>query len=88
MTHETIGLLAAFLTTSAFLPQVIKAWKTRSVEDISLLMYVLFTAGIALWLCYGIVIKNRPIIIANASTLTFAISILYLKICETYKKKN
>lgn len=83
---ETIGLIAATLTTLSFLPQVIQAWKTRSVDDISLTMYIMFTTGLAMWLIYGIMIKNFPIIISNVVTLTFAASILFLKI-KSLKKK-
>lgn len=83
---ETIGLVAAFLTTMSFLPQVVQAWRTRSVEDISLTMYVMFTLGLAMWLIYGIMIENLPIIISNMITLTFASSILFLKLKSKLKK--
>lgn len=75
-----IGLAAGFCTTVAFLPQVIKTWKTKSAKDLSLGMYILFCVGIILWLTYGIIISDLPVILTNAATLTLAISILYFKL--------
>ena len=81
MTPSTIlGLIAGTCTTAAFLPQLIKIWKTRSTRDISLLMYVVICTGILLWLIYGIMIGSVPVIIANAVTLVIAAMILVLKI--------
>lgn len=75
-----IGMAAAVLTTAAFAPQAIKAWRTRSTKDVSLAMFALIVAGIALWLIYGILIDDAPLIIANAVTLILAGSILLAKI--------
>ncbi|HOK13534.1 MAG TPA: SemiSWEET transporter [Candidatus Kapabacteria bacterium] len=81
MTIETIiGLLAAIMTTSAFIPQAVRVIKTRHTKDISLYMYVIFVVGLILWLTYGILLINLPIIIANIFSLIFASIILYLKI--------
>ena len=77
--YQIIGLAAAMLTTGAFLPQVIRVVKTRSTHDISLAMFVLFCTGIFLWLIYGILIKDMPIIIANAATFILATIILIYK---------
>lgn len=77
---EVIGGAAAILTTSAFIPQVWKVWKTRHTHDISLLMYTLFTCGVALWLVYGALLGSWPIIIANAITLLLAGAVLMLKL--------
>ena len=74
-----IGLTAGFLTTISFLPQVIKTWKTRSAKDLSLSMFMIFWLGVMLWLIYGILIEDTPIVIANALTLTLASVILYFK---------
>jgi len=75
-----IGFLAAVGTTSAFIPQVIRIIKTRDTKGISLFMYIIFTTGVALWLAYGALLNNLPIIIANVITLILAITILFLKI--------
>lgn len=77
---EIIGLFAGGLTTIAFIPQVIKVWKTKSTHDISLAMFVMFWIGILLWLVYGIMIGSKAIMIANSLTLILAGSILYFKI--------
>lgn len=75
-----IGLMAGFCTTIAFLPQAVKTWKSKSAKDLSLGMYSIFCTGVILWLTYGILISDLPIIITNAATLTLAMSILYFKL--------
>ncbi len=75
-----IGLLAGALTTVAFFPQLHKAWTSKSTKDVSISMYIIFCAGIFLWLLYGIFIKSLPVILANAVTFVLAASILLLKI--------
>lgn len=69
---------AAALTTFSFLPQVLKVWRSRRADDISLATYGMFCAGIALWLAYGLLIGDWPIIVANIITLTLAGSVLVL----------
>lgn len=71
-----IGLMAATCTTMAFLPQVFKIWRTRSVEDLSLGTFSIFSTGVALWLAYGILIEDIPVIIANLVTLVLQSIIL------------
>ena len=71
-----LGLVAATLTTASFVPQVLKAWRSGSSADLSLGMYSLFAAGIALWLAYGIAIRDLPIIASNVVTLVLVLSIL------------
>jgi len=75
-----IGSLAGALTTIAFIPQVIRTWKTRSARDISLVTYLLFSCGVLLWLIYGILLQAMPVILANGVTLLLSASILALKI--------
>ena len=74
-----IGLTAAACTTWAFLPQVIKIFKTKDTRGISLLMYIIFTTGIALWLIYGLIIMDLPLIAANFITFLLSFSVLLLK---------
>ena len=74
-----IGLIAGTLTTVSFLPQVIRVWKTHSTKDLSLVMFLLFSAGVVMWLIYGIYLGQLPVIIANAVTLVLAIIILIFK---------
>ena len=75
-----IGLLAGSLTTVAYIPQVIKIWKTKSAEDLSTGMFVILSAGIFLWLVYGFLIGSLPVILANGVTLVFSGFVLVLKI--------
>jgi MtN3 and saliva related transmembrane protein len=80
MDQELLGFLAGALTTSAFLPQVWKVWKTRSTKDISLGMYVVFVTGVGLWLVYGVLSNSFPIIAANAMTFVLAFFVLAMKL--------
>ncbi|MCK4734791.1 MAG: SemiSWEET transporter [Methanophagales archaeon] len=75
-----IGLLAAMCTTIAFLPQVIKTVKTKETKDISRLMYIILTTGILLWVVYGLLTMDLPIILANSITFILALIVLMLKI--------
>ncbi len=75
-----LGLAAAALTTAAFLPQVIKTWRTRQTRDISLGMFSVLCAGIILWITYGILRDDLPLIIGNGITLVLAGTILVLKL--------
>jgi len=75
-----LGYAAGALTTLAFLPQLIKVWKSKSTHDISLAMFIVICTGISLWLVYGILIDSLPIILANIVTLAIAGMILLLKI--------
>jgi len=75
-----LGFAAGMLTTIAFVPQLIKAKKSRSTKDLSLPMFSIFTAGVALWLLYGMAIHSVPVIAANGVTLVLAGWILVLKL--------
>ncbi len=75
-----LGLIAAACTTLAFVPQATKAWRTRSTKDISLGMFLLMIGGIVLWLIYGALRVDIPLVVANAATLGLAGTILYLKL--------
>jgi MtN3 and saliva related transmembrane protein len=79
-THDWIGSLAAILTTTSFVPQAWLTWQTKRTDGVSLGMYSVFTAGVALWLIYGAMIASWPITIANAITLALALFILVMKI--------
>ncbi len=78
--NTLLGIAAGSLTTLAFIPQVVKAWRTRSTRDISLGMFLLFSTGLVLWLIYGAWIGSWPIIIANTVTLALALVIIVLKL--------
>jgi len=76
---DAIGYLAAFLTTCSFVPQAWLTLRTRDVSGISLSMYGVFTAGVALWLLYGWLTDAWPVVLANAVTLALASFILVMK---------
>lgn len=75
-----IGFVAGTLTTLSFVPQVYKAWHSKRCEDLSWGMIITFSAGVALWLAYGLLLWAAPIIIANAVTLALLIMIAILKV--------
>jgi len=77
---EIIGICAGILTTISFLPQVILIFKTKHTKDLSLGMFVMFTAGITLWLVYGITIGSISIVAANGVTFFLSLYILIMKI--------
>jgi MtN3 and saliva related transmembrane protein len=77
---DIIGLVAGLLTTTAFIPQVLKIYRTKSGKDISARMFSLFSAGIVLWLIYGILLRSLPLILSNVITLVLSLTIIGLKI--------
>ncbi len=77
---DVIGSAAGTLTTVAFIPQVVRAWKTGSVEDLSLWMLLAFTTGVGLWAVYGVVTDAVPLIITNALTFVLAMTLLVMKL--------
>lgn len=77
---EIIGLIAAFLTTAAFVPQAYKTYRTKDVSGLSLPMFSMFTLGIFLWFTYGLLNDSLPIILANAVTGILSILLLVFKI--------
>ncbi len=83
---DIFGFLAALLTTIAFLPQLYKTWQTKSADDVSLFMLILFITGLICWIIYGLEINSIPILVANIITFLFNFSILVLKI--SYRKSK
>jgi MtN3 and saliva related transmembrane protein len=77
---SVIGIAAAICTTVSFIPQVLKTIKTGQTKDISLSMYLIFTTGIALWLIYGIMIGDLPIIMANTVTVFLTSIVVVMKL--------
>jgi MtN3 and saliva related transmembrane protein len=77
---EVVGMAAGTLTTLAFLPQVLKIYRTKSARDVSYLMFLIFSTGVLLWLIYGILVGSVPIIAANVVTLALAVVVIVLKV--------
>ncbi len=79
MNITTIGLVAAFMTTVAAVPQVVRCWRTRHVRDISLWQPLLLVVGMVLWLWYGVELGDPPLIIGNIVSLLLNLTLIYLK---------
>ncbi len=77
---ELIGFLAGGLTTVSFVPQVIKTFRTKRCDDLSLGMLLAFTGGVVCWLVYGLLLWSRPIIVANTITLSLLVAMLGMKL--------
>jgi MtN3 and saliva related transmembrane protein len=77
---EILGFAAAFCTTAAFVPQLVRVVRLRSARDISLPTFLLFSVGVFLWLLYGLYTGSKPVIASNCVTLVLSVSILILKL--------
>jgi MtN3 and saliva related transmembrane protein len=86
MSVEFVGFAAAFLTTTAFVPQLLRVIRLRSARDISLGTFSLFSLGVLLWLIYGLYTGSGPVIASNAVTLVLSVAILILKL--KYDRKS
>jgi MtN3 and saliva related transmembrane protein len=86
MEWEIVGIMAAIGTTSGFIPQIIRAIRTKKLDDVSPVMYMLLIFGLSMWLSYGIHLKDMIIITANAVGLFFSIFILVLRFKYSSKK--
>ena len=80
MEWKIVGIIAAVCTTSGFIPQIIRGMRTKRLDDISPIMYVLLIFGLSLWLSYGIHIEDIIIIVANAIGLVFSLFIVFLRL--------
>ena len=83
---EIIGMVAAVLTTLSFLPQVIKTYKEKSADSLSMLMLVAFLLGVILWFVYGVMKNSMPLILANLITAILGSMLIYFKV--VYSKKG
>lgn len=79
MLTTILGLVAATLTTSALVPQVLQAWKSKQTKDISLHMYLILCVGVLLWLLYAILVKDLPLLLANIVSAVLVNTMLFLK---------
>jgi MtN3 and saliva related transmembrane protein len=77
---EALGFVAAFCTTAAFVPQLVRVLRLRSAREISLPTFLMFSIGVFLWLLYGLAIGSKPVIASNTVTLVLSVSILVLKL--------
>jgi MtN3 and saliva related transmembrane protein len=79
MNSEILGLAAGTISSITFLPQVIKIWQTKSAKDLSVPMLLLLVLGVSMWLAYGIIIKNVPVIYTNSMVLLMSFIMLFFK---------
>ena len=86
MSPTTIGLVAGTLTSLAAIPQVIKTLRSRHVRDISIWQPLLLSIGVALWMFYGILISDLPLIVANIIPLACNLLLTGMKLY--YGKNN
>ena len=77
---ELLGLIAGLFTTIAFVPQVVKIWKSKQAQDVSFAMFAIFSTGVALWIVYGFIIGSLPVILANSVTFALALAVIILKL--------
>jgi MtN3 and saliva related transmembrane protein len=75
---DLVGYVAAFFTTFALFPQIVRIWKLKEARDISIFLPLMSSTGSALWLIYGIMIDEMPVIVANAVSLVFALTVLFV----------
>lgn len=81
---EYVGLFGAFLTGITFIPQVFKAWQTKSVGDLSVWMLTIVFTSVVVWLVYGVYLNLLPVIIANSAIGIMVLMLLYFKL--TFRK--
>ena len=80
MVSQWFGTAAAVLSTAAFIPQLLKTWKTKKAEDVSYALLVAFCSGCFCWVIYGYLIQAYAVLIANTITLSLNLAILGLKL--------
>ena len=80
ITPNTFGFIAAALTTIAFIPQVIKTWKSKKANDVSIVMLLMFITGLLFWIVYAIQTEALPVLVANITTFILNLTILTLKL--------
>ena len=79
MEWKIVGVIAAVCTTSGFIPQIIRGIRTKRLDDVSPVMYMLLIFGLSLWLFYGVYLEDKIIIVANAVAFVFNVFILVLR---------
>jgi len=77
---EMVGYVGGVMSSISFLPQVVKIWKTKSAQDLSMLTLIFLTSNVSLWLGYGILIGSTPLWLTNAIVLAMVLCMIYFKI--------
>lgn len=76
---EIIGLIAGIITSAGFLPQLLRGFKTKKLEDVSFFMPIVLTVGMTLWLTYGYLINSLPVIAANIFSIGCCVTLIIMK---------
>lgn len=84
MDENLLGLIAGALTSIAALPQLLKVLKTKNTEDLSALTLIILISGLSLWVWYGLIKDELPIILSNAFAVVLNLILLFCKL--TFKK--
>lgn len=77
--YAIIGLIAGTLTTAGYLPQIVKGYRTKSMQDVSLLWLFMLGVGMSLWLAYGLLLDSLPLIVSNLIAVALVIVLLGMK---------
>lgn len=77
---DLFGYFAGIFVVVSLVPQVMKSWRTKQTRDISLWRYILYTTGLILWIVYGALTSNGPVMVMNSVAFTLSMSMLYLKV--------
>jgi len=85
---DALGYAAGTLTTLAFIPQVVKTWRSGSASDLSATMLAAFTGGVLLWLVYGVAVGSLPVVVANGVTLTLSGVLLFLRLRHAVRPRR
>lgn len=88
MTNDLLGLSAGFLTSVAVLPQVVRTWRRKHAGDISIWQPLILITGMALWLAYGLVLNDTPLIAANSFSIACYLILLLLKIIYDRRERG
>ncbi len=81
---EITGLFGAFLSSITFIPQVYKAWQSKSVGDLSFTMMLIVLTSTVVWLVYGVKLSLLPVIVCNAIIFALILTLIYFKL--TFKE--
>lgn len=80
-----LGSIASTLVSASFIPQIIKGYKTKRLDDVSYLLMILISIGMSLWIVYGI--EKQDLVIIGANVTTIALNIILLGLKAKYSKK-
>ncbi len=84
---QIFGFVSGIVTSSGMIPQLIKTWKTKEVEELSIKMFIIYLIGFLMWITYGIIQKDIPIVATNILSVIITIIMIFLKIKYQHKRQ-